>query len=112
MVTMFDPDAPTGVGYTHWTIFDIPPTVTSLPHNAGASNSPGGGIAGYTDNQVSAYGGPCPPVGDPPHHYWFTVSALNVASLQLTSKATFSVLNFVTRGEIIAQGQIVGRYGR
>jgi phosphatidylethanolamine-binding protein (PEBP) family uncharacterized protein len=68
---MFDTDAPTGASFWHWLVFNIPPDVTSLPLDA-TKNMPPGAIQGYGDAGVSAYHGPCPPVGDPPHHYWIT----------------------------------------
>jgi len=111
VLTEFDTDAPTGVGFWHWTIFNIPPTVTSLALNA-TTSPPAGSIQGYNDYGLSGYGGPCPPVGDPPHHYYFTVSALNAMLSGLTSGSTGAYLTFNIRGHIIAQGQLLGRYGR
>ena len=111
VLTEFDTDAPTGVGFWHWTIFNIPPSVTSLALNA-AATPPAGSIQGYNDYGFSGYGGPCPPVGDPPHHYYFTVSALNSTLSGVTSSATGAFLTFNMRGKIIAQGQLLGRYGR
>ena len=112
VLTEFDTDAPTGVGFWHWTLFNIPPTVTSLASNAGA-NPPPGAIAGYNDYGASGYGGPCPPVADIPHHYYFTISALNTAMLAgLSASSTGAFLTFNMRGHILAQGQLLGRYGR
>src|SRR6266581_9614374 len=80
-VTMYDPDAPTGSGWWHWVVFNIPPGTTSLPKGAG---DPGknllaaGATQGNTDFGAAGYGGPCPPPGDKPHHYHITVYALNV----------------------------------
>ena len=65
-MTTYDPDAPTGSGWWHWIVFNIPVTVTSLPVNAGAANShalPGGAVEGRSDFSFSHYGGPCPPAG-------------------------------------------------
>ena len=111
VLTEFDTDAPTGVGFWHWTIFNIPPTVTSLALNA-TTNPPAGSIQGYNDYGFSGYGGPCPPVGDPPHHYYFTVSALNAMLSGVTSAAPGAFLTFNMQGHIIARGQLLGRYGR
>jgi Raf kinase inhibitor-like YbhB/YbcL family protein len=113
VLTVFDPDAPTGSGFWHWLLFNIPASVTSLPSNAGASATPAGAISGYTDNGFSHYGGPCPPVGDPPHRYIFTVYALDVATVPGASAATTgATLVFSIGGHVLAQGSIVGRYGR
>src|SRR5581483_4242400 len=62
-ITLFDPDAPTGSGYSHWVVFDIPATTTSLDEGAGGGD-PGGGKTGYSDFGLNSYGGPCPPKGD------------------------------------------------
>ncbi|MBV8354247.1 MAG: YbhB/YbcL family Raf kinase inhibitor-like protein, partial [Candidatus Eremiobacteraeota bacterium] len=60
-VTMFDTDAPTGTGFWHWIVFNIPPSVTSLPLDAGKNMVPGA-IQGYNDGGAAGYRGPCPPV--------------------------------------------------
>jgi Raf kinase inhibitor-like YbhB/YbcL family protein len=112
-LTIWDPDAPTGIGYVHWIVFNIPATVTSLAANAGASVKPGGGIGGYSDFGTHAYGGPCPPPGDKPHRYIFTVSALDVPALTGAGPGTtYATLTFLMRGHLLAQGQLEGLYGR
>jgi Raf kinase inhibitor-like YbhB/YbcL family protein len=125
MITMFDPDAPTGVGFVHWVIFDIPATVTSIPAGYGTPGSATlGGIDGWNDQGYSGYTGPCPPAGDGAHHYWITVSALNVAMGPILSQVGFTVgtststvglagITFFVRqnSAVLAQGQIVGTYG-
>jgi Raf kinase inhibitor-like YbhB/YbcL family protein len=113
VVTLWDPDAPTGVGYVHWVLFNIPANVTSLAENAGAGATPAGGIAGYSDFGMHAYGGPCPPPGDKPHRYIFTVSALDVPALNGAGPGTtYATLTFLMRGHLLAQGHLEGRFGR
>src|SRR5207342_1735754 len=79
-----DPDAPTGSGFWHWAVYDMPPTTTGLAQGAG--NSPGtlpagayGGNTDFLDTGATGangnYGGPCPPQGDKPHRYVFTLYA-------------------------------------
>lgn len=110
VLTEFDPDAPTGVCFWHWTVANIPASVTGL--GAGAA-LPAGAVAGLTDYGIAGYQGPCPPQGDGPHHYKFTVSALDIPALQgFTSSSTGAFLAFSTRGHIIAQGTYVGTYAR
>ena len=78
-ITVHDPDAPTGSGFWHWAVFNIPASARSLPKNAGslsASLAPAGTIQGFTDFASNGYGGPCPPAGDPAHRYVFTIHAL------------------------------------
>jgi Raf kinase inhibitor-like YbhB/YbcL family protein len=112
-LTLWDPDAPTGIGYVHWLVFNIPATVTTLAANAGASATPGGGVAGYSDMGLHTYLGPCPPPGDKPHRYFFTVSALDVPALQGAGPGTtYATLTFLMRGHLLAQGQIEGVFGR
>jgi Raf kinase inhibitor-like YbhB/YbcL family protein len=113
MVEMFDPIAPTGAGFFHWTAFNIPAATTSLPAGYGTTTPGGGVIFGYTDYGASGYGGPCPPVGDGTHLYYIVVSALNVPTISgATAASTGAFLNFTTRGAIVAQGVLVGTYSR
>ncbi|WP_217451561.1 YbhB/YbcL family Raf kinase inhibitor-like protein [Candidatus Frankia nodulisporulans] len=77
-VTLFDPDAPTGSGFWHWLVWDIPASATRL-----GATPPPGAVSGTGDAGVAGYFGPCPPVGDIAHHYQFTVYALDVPSLAL-----------------------------
>lgn len=112
-ITLWDPDAPTGIGYVHWVVFNVPANVTSLAENAGASATSAGGVTGYSDFGSHAYGGPCPPPGDRPHRYIFTVSALDVPALNGAGPGTtFATLTFLMRGHLLAQGQLEGRFGR
>jgi len=114
-VTIYDPDAPTGSGWWHWSVFNIPATVTSLPLNAGVATStvlPAGAVQGRTDFGVSNYGGPCPPVGDKPHHYQVTVYALKIDKLPLDSSASGAMLGYYLHFNTIAKAHMTGRYGR
>ena len=114
-VTVYDPDAPTGSGWWHWTVFNIPATVTRLPANAGAADShtlPAGAVEGRTDFGVSHYGGPCPPLGDKPHHYQVTVYALKIAKLPLDSAASGAMVGYYLHFNTIAKARITGLYGR
>jgi Raf kinase inhibitor-like YbhB/YbcL family protein len=86
-IQIHDPDAPTGSGFWHWAVYDIPVGTTALARGAGNSPStlPAGAFGGNTDFLDTGatggngnYGGPCPPTGDAPHHYNFTIYALSV----------------------------------
>ncbi len=88
---LHDPDAPTGSGFWHWAVYNIPPTATGLARGAG--NSPDslpapafGGTTDFLDTGATGgngnYGGPCPPEGDRPHRYVFTLYALAVEDVQ------------------------------
>ena len=79
-VTIFDPDAPTGSGWWHWVVFNIPGTTLGLPAGAGSKGSrglPPGSVQSRNDYGGPGYGGPCPPPGTT-HRYLVRVYALNV----------------------------------
>jgi Raf kinase inhibitor-like YbhB/YbcL family protein len=110
LLTIFDPQAPTGVGFWHWIVASIPPSVRSFATGAGTHISPPA-IETYTDYGSSGYGGPCPPPGDIVHHYVFTVSALNVPAIpNVTAGSTGAFVTFYSRGTIIAQGTLIGTF--
>ena len=118
-VTMFDPDAPTRHGWWHWTVFNIPAGVHGLPADAGAAHTtllPVGAGEGRSDFGFSWYGGPCPPVGDPPHHYEITIYALKVAHLPLNAAVPGDMVAAMLRANALANAlataRITGLYGR
>lgn len=114
VVTMFDPDAPTGVGWWHWLAFNIPPGVTSLDQDA-SRNMPSGIVQGLGDAGVSGYFGPAPPPGDKPHHYYITVSALDkMIPPNHGASTSGALLAFLMSKEakVLARGQYLGMYGR
>ncbi len=111
VVTCYDPDAPTTVGFWHWTLFDIPPGTTSLAAGAGApGKNPPGSTLGYTDFGFSGYGGPAPPPGSS-HPYHFNVYALDIESVGLNPGSTAALLMFCMNGHILASARITGMYG-
>jgi hypothetical protein len=112
-VTMFDPDAPTGSGFWHWVVFNLPATTTTLKANAGAADGSGlpeGAIQGRTDFGTYAYGGPCPPPGLD-HRYIFKVYALK-DKIPLDKDASPAMVGFHINQLKIAEGTLVGFYGR
>jgi Raf kinase inhibitor-like YbhB/YbcL family protein len=113
VVSIFDPNAPTGSGFWHWVAFNIPAGTTSLALNASGTSMPAGTIEATNDYGFTGYGGPCPPAGDPAHHYVVTVSALNVATLAgVTSANSGAYVTFNMDADVIAQGQLVGLYAQ
>lgn len=106
-----DPDAPTGVGFFHWSVFNLPKGTTSLPPGASAGGLPAGAVQGYTDFGMSGYGGPCPPPGAP-HRYIATVYALDVPKLDLGPGATPALLRFMLAQHTAALGRATATYGR
>lgn len=114
VVTLFDPDAPTSTGFWHWVVYNIPATVTTLPAGAGSTASPVKGAgSGFADFGFNHYGGPCPPVGDSPHHYIFTVYALDVPKMEGAGPhTTGAVVMFSMRGHLLAAGSLEGQFAR
>lgn len=112
VVTCYDPDAPTTVGFWHWIVFNIPPSVTSLSAGAGkAGKNPPGTVMGYTDFGMSEYGGPAPPPGAP-HHYRFNVYALDIDKLEgLGPGTTGALVMFNVNFHTLAKGTLTGLYG-
>jgi Raf kinase inhibitor-like YbhB/YbcL family protein len=112
-VTAYDPDAPTGSGWWHWVMYNIPATTTSLAAGAGnGRNAPRGSTQGTTDFGSRGYGGPCPPPGDKPHHYKFTVFALKVDKLDLPGNATAAYVGFNLNANKLATASATALYGR
>jgi hypothetical protein len=115
-LTVYDPDAPTGSGFWHWVVFDIPATATSLPKNAGdvkGGLAPAGSVQSRTDFGVPGWGGPCPPKGDKPHRYIFTIFALDIDKLPVPGPdVSAAVVGFNLHFHTIAKAKITGHYGR
>jgi len=114
-LTVYDPDAPTGSGWWHWVIFNIPSDVTELKADAGDIQKkivPAGSIQSMTDYGKPGFGGACPPVGDKPHRYVFTVFALDVAKLDLDEKAGPALVGFMLNAHAIAKASLISYYGR
>jgi Raf kinase inhibitor-like YbhB/YbcL family protein len=111
-VSMYDPDAPTGSGWWHWWVVNIPPDVASLPKGAGSGTGlPAGAMLGRTDFSMNNYGGPCPPPGKP-HHYQITVYALDVDKLDVDQNASSAAIGFTAHPHILAKATLTGLYGR
>jgi Raf kinase inhibitor-like YbhB/YbcL family protein len=112
-VTMYDPDAPTGSGWWHWVMYNIPASTTGLAAGAGnGRNAPRGSAEGATDFGTKGYGGPCPPVGDKPHHYHITVFALKVDKIDVPGNATAAMVGFNLYANKLATARVTGLYGR
>ena len=109
-----DPDAPTGSGWWHWVVYNIPAGTSSLPSGAGDPRKnllPAGTLQGRTDYGSVGYGGPCPPPG-PPHHYHFRLYALKVAKLEVPADASAALISFNVRAQSLGEAGLTGLYGR
>ncbi|WP_374379107.1 YbhB/YbcL family Raf kinase inhibitor-like protein [Thermomonas sp.] len=114
-VTAFDMDAPTGSGWWHWIAYDLPAGTTRLPAGAGAADGaglPAGARQARNDFGAPGYGGACPPAGDAPHRYVFTVHALDVDALEIPADATPAMVRFLIHRHAIAQASVTARYAR
>ena len=114
-VTVYDPDAPTGSGWWHWVMFNIPADVHSLPTDAGNLSkhlAPPGAVQSRTDFDVPGYGGACPPKGNGKHRYQYTVYALKVAKLPLDKDATAASVGFAINANKLGAARIEAFYER
>ena len=113
--TVYDPDAPTGSGWWHWLIFNISSDITELKADAGNLQkglAPKGSVQSVTDFGKPGFGGACPPKGDKPHRYIFTVYALKVEKLDLDEKALPALVGFFLTQQTIAKASLMAYYGR
>lgn len=114
-VTMYDPDAPTGSGWWHWVMFDIPANTKELVSGAGDVSSnlaPGNAIQSLTNYGAKGYGGPCPPEGHGLHQYIITVHALKTEKLGLDANTNPATVGYYLWNNTIAKASIVSYYQR
>jgi Raf kinase inhibitor-like YbhB/YbcL family protein len=104
-----DPDAPTGSGWWHWVVYNIPATASAIPEGGPV---PKGASEGNTDFGKPGWGGPCPPAGSGNHHYEFTLFALKVDKLDIPAGATAAFVGFNVIGNSIGKVKLTGLYSR
>jgi Raf kinase inhibitor-like YbhB/YbcL family protein len=106
-LTLIDRDAPGG-GFVHWVAWGIDGSEQGLAPDA----SPAGTVEGTNGFGSIGYRGPCPPSGDPPHRYVFTIYALSRAPAGLRTGATLNELMQAINGFVLADGTLIGTFGR
>jgi Raf kinase inhibitor-like YbhB/YbcL family protein len=114
-INVYDPDAPTGSGFWHWVVANIPANISSIPKGAGDSNTsalPPGTLQFKNDFSALGYGGPCPPKGDKPHRYHFNIFALDVEKLDVDQTASAAVVGFYVHSHTLAKATLTGYWGR
>jgi len=114
-LTVYDPDAPTGSGWWHWVVFNIPVDTNHLPENAGdvpSGPAPEGSVQSRTDYGKPGYGGACPPVGDKPHRYVFTLFALDIDKLDIGADSSAAMVGFFLNKHALAKATLTGYFSR
>ena len=109
-VTMYDPDAPTGSGFWHWVIVNIPAATHQLKRGAGSTQAqlaPAGSLQSSNDTGAAGYQGPCPPEGDASHRYIITIYALNTDRLGTSTNSTAALTGFLLNKASIAKASII-----
>jgi Raf kinase inhibitor-like YbhB/YbcL family protein len=112
-ITAYDPDAPTGSGWWHWIVYNIPAATTHLDAGAGQETLPAT-LGKQARNDFGSYdfGGACPPPGDKPHRYIFTVYALNTPTLDVPTDASAALIGFMLHGATLAKATLTTTYAR
>jgi len=110
-ITAYDPDAPTGSGWWHWVVFNIPKDKTTLEKGFGNKES-SNIIQSVTDYGKTGFCGACPPVGDKAHRYIFTVYALDVNKLDLNKNTSAALVGYMLNAHAIEKSSIMAYYGR
>jgi Raf kinase inhibitor-like YbhB/YbcL family protein len=114
-ITVYDPDAPTGSGFWHWVVFNIPANTTELVSGAGSLDGkllPADAVQSITDYGIKGFGGPCPPINDAPHRYIFTVFALKTDKLTVDANTSPAVVGFNLWSNTIEKASIIMYYER
>lgn len=108
-VSVYDPDAPTGSGFWHWAVYNLPASTTSLPTDAGDGRElPGGALTVANELRTERFIGAAPPAGTGTHRYFFVVDALDVEALELPPGATPAILGFNRHFHSLARGILLG----
>ena len=114
-ITAYDPDAPTGSGWWHWQLVNIPANIMELATGAGSTSTnlaPEGSMQISNDYGGKGFGGACPPAGHGVHHYRFTVHALSVENFELPEGASGALAGYMINANTIATSTIEALYKR
>lgn len=111
-VTMYDPDAPTGGGWWHWLMVNIPADSTGVNAKNVQAQLKAGALETTTSFGAKGYGGPCPPEGDTPHRYVFKIHALKVEKLALPENPSPNLVGYMINANSIVSASTTLLYGR
>ncbi len=112
-ITVYDQDAPTGSGWWHWLVVNIPSKTTAVKTDASAGKTlPKNSVETMTDYGSSAFGGACPPEGDKAHRYVFTIHALDTEKLDLTAKSDSALVGYMINSHTIKKASLMSYYER
>ncbi|HEX7635485.1 MAG TPA: YbhB/YbcL family Raf kinase inhibitor-like protein [Noviherbaspirillum sp.] len=112
-VTIYDPDAPTGSGWWHWVVYNLPASASKLDAGVGQQGKlPPGAEHGRNDYGRFDFGGACPPEGDKPHRYVFTVHALKVDKIEVPKDASAALIGYMINANRIGAATLTATYGR
>ena len=110
-LTVYDPDAPTGSGWWHWAVYNLPATISSLPADAGNPDAdllPPAAVTLNNELRLERFLGAAPPAGHGEHRYVFTLSALDISELAIPAGSTPAILGFNVTSHILARAQLTG----
>lgn len=113
-LTLFDQDAPTGSGFWHWTVVNLPANTTELPEGAGEPGNaklPQGALQGRNDAGFAGYLGPCPPPGKA-HRYLVTVYALKADKLNVDKDSSGALVGFNINANMLGKAATTFTYQR
>jgi Raf kinase inhibitor-like YbhB/YbcL family protein len=114
-LTVYDPDAPTGSGWWHWVVYNIPASANAIAAGAGTADGkalPAGSAQGRTDFGTPGFGGACPPPGNKPHRYIFTLHALKTDKIEVPPDATAALIGYMIHANQIGKASFTAKYGR
>ncbi len=109
-LTVYDPDAPTGSGWWHWLVFNLPSTTQGLSKGVDLSKTTA--VESMTSFGATGFGGACPPKGDKAHRYVFTVHALDIDKIELKSNANPALVGYYINAHTISKASLISYYGR
>ena len=111
-ITIYDEDAPTGSGWWHWAVVNIPVGTSKIETGASGKKMPKGTIEVLNDYGTIGFGGACPPKGDKAHRYVITVYALDVDTLPIKQETNDPIVGYQINAHTISKASMISYYQR